>query len=73
MVTEIWVNIGSDNGLVPNGTKTLPEPISTVRSSDIHLRAISQEITQKSMTEIILKITHLKFHQKFKTSQWSMS
>ena len=24
-----WVNIGSDNGLLPDGTKPLPEPMST--------------------------------------------
>ena len=24
-----WVNIGSDNGLVPDGTKPLPEPMLT--------------------------------------------
>ena len=31
MVTEIWVNnnIDSDNGLLPNGTKPLPEPMLT--------------------------------------------
>ena len=29
MVTQIWVNIGSDNGLVPDGTKPLPEPMLT--------------------------------------------
>ena len=28
MATEILVNIGSGNGLLPNGTKPLPEPIS---------------------------------------------
>ena len=27
MVTEIWVNIGSSNGLLPDGTKPLPEQI----------------------------------------------
>ena len=27
--TEIWVNIGSGNGLLPDGTKPLPEPILT--------------------------------------------
>ena len=27
MATEIWVNIGSGNGLVPDGTKSLPEPM----------------------------------------------
>ena len=29
MTTEIWVNIGSGNGLVPDGTKPLPEPMLT--------------------------------------------
>ena len=29
MVTEIWVNIGSGNGLVPDSTKPLSEPILT--------------------------------------------
>ena len=27
MVTWIWVNIGSGNGLVPNSTKPLPKPM----------------------------------------------
>ena len=27
--TEIWVNIGSGNGLLPDGTKPLPEPMLT--------------------------------------------
>ena len=27
MVTQIGVNIGSGNGLVPDGTKPLPEPM----------------------------------------------
>ena len=34
-----------------------------VRPCDIHLRLISQEITQPSITKICLKITHLKFNQ----------
>ena len=29
MATEIWVNIGSGNGLLPDGTKPLPEPMFT--------------------------------------------
>ena len=29
MATEIWVNIGSGNGLIPDGTKPLPEPMLT--------------------------------------------
>ena len=27
MATEIWVNIGSGNVLLPDGTKPLPKPI----------------------------------------------
>ena len=64
MATKIWVNIGSGNGLLPDGTKPLPEPnvdLSSVKSSGIHLRAILQEIPQPSVTEISLKITYLKF------------
>ena len=29
MATENWVNIGSGNGLLPDGTKPLPEPMLT--------------------------------------------
>ena len=31
MVTEIWVNTGSGNGLLPDGTKPLPESVLTSR------------------------------------------
>ena len=33
--------------------------------SDIHIRAISQEMPQPSVTKIRLKITYLKFHSNF--------
>ena len=49
----------------PDGTKPLPEPNvdwSSVKSSDIHIREISQEMPQPSITKICLKITCLKFH-----------
>ena len=29
MASEIWVNIGSGNDLLPDGTKPLPEPMLT--------------------------------------------
>ena len=64
MVTKIWVKIGSGNGLLPDGTKPLPEPMLTdasVKASDIHIRAISQEMLQPSITKICVKITNLKF------------
>ena len=70
MATEIWVNIGpGNNGLLPNGTKQLPEPMLTyhpsVSSSDIHLMAITQVIPQPWITTIRLKITYLEFHSNF--------
>ena len=30
MATQIWVNIGSDDGLLPDGHKPLPEPKLTI-------------------------------------------
>ena len=46
MVTQIWVNIDSGNGLLPDGTKPLSEPMLTYQSSkmfsDINLIVISQ-------------------------------
>ena len=63
METQIWVNIGSGNGLLLHeaiiGTKF---DLPSVRSSDIHLRATSHEIPYPLITELSLKITYL---QKF--------
>ena len=64
MATEIWVNNDSGNGLAPDGTKPLPEPMLT-DPSYIHIRAISQEMPQTSITKILLKFTYLKFHSNF--------
>ena len=36
--------------------------LSSVRSSDIHLRVVSQKIPQPSVTKISLKTAYLKFH-----------
>ena len=38
MATEIWVNIGSGNGLLADDTKPLPAPVLS------YLRAISWEV-----------------------------
>ena len=68
MATEIWVNIGSGNGLLPDGTQVITwanVDWSSVKSSDIHIRAISQEIPQPAITKIHLKITNLKFNSNF--------
>ena len=34
MATQNWVNRGSGNGLLPDGTKPLPEPMLTYNQSD---------------------------------------
>ena len=47
MVTQICVNNGSGNGLVPDDTKPLPEPMLMYLQkvlSSIHQRKISQEV-----------------------------
>ena len=38
---------------------------SSAKSSDIHIRAILQEIPQQSITKICLNITYLIFHSNF--------
>ena len=38
---------------------------SLVKSSDSHIRAISKEMLQPSITKIGLKITYIKFHSNF--------
>ena len=58
MVTEIWVYTGSGHGLV----LWTNVDCSSVKSSDIHIRTISQEMPQPSITKICLKIKYLKFH-----------
>ena len=66
MATAIWVNIGSGNGLLRHQAITWTNvDLSSSRSSDIHLRASSQEIPQPSITEIICKINDLKFYSNF--------
>ena len=48
--------------------------LSSVKSSDNHLWAISQDIPQPSITKIILKITYLKFHSNFPgANEWTRS
>ena len=38
---------------------------SSLKFSDIHIRAISQDMPQPSVNKIHLKITYLKFHSNF--------
>ena len=59
-------NSNSNSGVDPNPDLSECWPrsvdLSSVRSSDILLRAISQQVSQPSITVIGLKSTHLKFH-----------
>ena len=54
MATQNWVNIGSGNGLVPYGTKPLPEPMLTN-----HQMAISHEMPKIVILDLSLKIIDL--------------
>ena len=64
MATEILVNFGSGNVLLPGGTKPLPEPMLTyhelVSCNGIQLSKGSQEIPQSSIVKFSLKISCLK-------------
>ena len=63
MAKENWVNIGSGNGLLADGTKPLPEPMLCFHQwVDVHLRGNLKEIFQSPIVKISLKINYLKFH-----------
>ena len=63
MATGVYVNIGAGNGLLPDGTKPLPEPMLTNAQwgcCGIHLIAMSQEILKIFTVEMSLKFTNLR-------------
>ena len=73
MTTEIWVNIGSGNGLLPDGTKPLPEPMLTHYQSKVQrhpsrhsFRRISLTINHWNNFEFFLS----KFSFKSPRGQW---
>ena len=60
MVSKNLDKIVTGNGLVPDGTKPLPESMLTnhqVRSGGIPLKASSVDMLKISILDIILKIT----------------
>ena len=61
MATENWVNIGSGNDLLPDGTKSLPEPMLLFISKDLWHSCEDNFTRQPSITKISLKITSLTF------------
>ena len=58
------VNIGSGNGLVPDGTKLLPEPMMTNHLVTNHLVGFTWgQFHRKCLRYISLKITDLRLHR----------
>ena len=65
MATKIWVNIGSCNGLLPDGNKAITwtnVDLSLDKSHDIHLRALSQEDLKIPINKTRLEIALLKLN-----------
>ena len=59
------VNTVAPDDLVTQRTSDAVTMVLPVKSTDIHIRAISQEMPHPSITQISLKITYLRFHSKF--------
>ena len=58
MMTQSWVSVGSDNGFVAwqhQAITWINVDLSLIRSSDIHLRAISQEILRHQLIKLTWK------------------
>ena len=66
MVTYVWVNIGSGNGLVPDSTKPLPEPVLT---DHYGLSVVLQLCAQDINPLMGMNITHLKIIKCYQISQ----
>ena len=68
-MTRDWVNIGSGNGLLPDGTKPLPEPMLTYHQLSplafIRGRALSWEDLKIPNSKTRLKIPFLESHSDF--------
>ena len=58
----IWVNIGSGNGLLSDGTMQLTKPMLTYNLCSPMTITPGPEIPQPSVTNFSLNITYLKFH-----------
>ena len=71
MVTKKWVNIASGNGLLPDGTKPIPEPMLTCHQRfGIHLHSISQEMLINLIINVFRDYT---FRIIFPRGQWVKS
>ena len=61
MKLSVWVNIGSGNGLLPNGTRGSLEPVDFPLKMFcvIQLRVISQEVLMNLINSMCSEIRHL--------------
>ena len=65
MTTPIWVNIGSGNGLLPDSTKPLPEPMLTYHQwgpMKITWGKFHKRYFRHKSLKIAWKLRYLKFH-----------
>ena len=68
MATKIWVNTDSGNGLLPDGTKPLPEPVLTGHQwspATFILGQFHKRYLNHQSIKSLLKMTYLKFHLNF--------
>ena len=75
MVTWIWINIGSGNGLLPDGTKPLPEPMLTYHQRG-SVAFSSEQFHRKCSRYQFVKqiwIYNFKIISTFSRGQWVKS
>ena len=73
VATKIWVNIGSGNGLLPDGTKPLPEPMLTDHKWSqvtfilglFHMRCLNHQSLKSVFENYMSKISFI-----FPRGQW---
>ena len=53
MATKIWVNMGSGNGLMPDGTKPLSELMLTSHLSEIQWQSSESNFTASAQVTIL--------------------
>ena len=61
LLNSLWPNDAWSNQAITWNNVDL----SSVRASDIHIRAISQKIPQPSVTKMSLEFAYLTFHSNF--------
>ena len=71
MARKIWVNIGSGNGLMPDGTKSLPEPMLTYHQYGPVARAgASTRFTSTSTSTSTCNMCEYKYKSEYLIITW---